>query len=190
MTREQIIDRLLKIKALAEKGSEGERENAAKLLASLMAKYGIEADDLESDKIDIHMAFTGNGDFDLDLFVQVAAKQFRGRNNPGVKNLSKIPKHHIKQLSEFGCGPANSNVAIECTRADFIEIVSTFEIYKKDLRKQAETFFYAYLDTNDLLVPSNGNGRQPTKDEIDKALSAKLMSQGIKKKTINKLIEE
>lgn len=190
MTKEQIIDRLLKIKALAEKGSKGERENAAKLLASLMAKYGIEAEDLESDKTDLHMAFTGNGDFDFDLFLQVAAKQFRGRSFPGVKNLKKIPKKYIKTFSELGHGPANSNVAIECTRADFIEIISTFEIYKEDLHKQAGTFFYAYLDTNDLLVPSNSNGKQPTEDEIDRVLSAKLMSQGIKKKTINKLIEE
>lgn len=189
MTKEQIIDRLLKIKALAEKGSAGERENAAKLLASLMKKHGITPEELESDKIDLHMAFAGDGDFDVDLFLQVAAKQFRGRSFPGVKSLKKVPKKYIKTFSELGHGPANSNVAIECTRADFIEIVSTFEIYKKDLRQQAGTFFYAYLDTNDLLIPSNGNNRLPTKDEIDKALSAKLMSQGIKKKNVYKLIE-
>lgn len=190
MEKDKIIERLLKIKALSERGKEGERENARKLLNSLMEKYGIKPEDLDSDKTDLYMAFTGNGDFDFDLFLQVAAKQFRGRSFPGVRNLKKIPKKYIKTFSELGNGPANSNVAIECTRADFIEIVSTFEIYKEDLHKQAGTFFYAYLDTNDLLVPSNGNGKQPTEDEIDKALSAKLMSQGIKKKTINKLIED
>lgn len=190
MEKDKIIERLLKIKALSERGKEGERENARKLLNSLMEKYGIKPEDLDSDKQDMYMAFTGNGDFDVDLFIQVAARQFRGRNDPGVKNLRKVPKHLIKQLSELGYGPANSNVAIECTKADFIEIISTFEIYKEDLRKQAKTFFYAYLDANDLLVPASDEKRQPTEEELERAVSAALMSPGIKKKTIHKLIEQ
>lgn len=190
MGKDKIIERLLKIKALSERGKEGERENARKLLNSLMEKYGIKPEDLDSDKQDMYMAFTGNGNFDIDLFVQVAARQFRGRNDPGVKNLRKVPKHLIRQLSKLGYGPANSNVAIECTKADFIEIVSTFEIYKQDLRKQAKTFFYAYLDANDLLVPASDEKRQPTEEELERAMSAALMSPGIKKKTIHKLIEQ
>lgn len=190
MEKNRIIERLLKIKALFERGKEGERENARKLLNSLMEKYGIKPEDLDSDKQELYMAFTGNGDFDVDLFVQVAAKQFRGRNNHDVKTLTNVPKHLIKQFSELGHGPANSNVAIKCTKADFIEIVSAFEIYKEDLRKQAETFFYAYLDANDLLVPASDEKKEPTEEELERAVSAALMSPGIKKKTINKLIEK
>ena len=45
--REELLKRLERVKALAERGVGGEKENAEALLKRLMAKYGISEDDIE-----------------------------------------------------------------------------------------------------------------------------------------------
>ncbi len=68
MDKSEIIDKILKVKALAERGASGERNNATKLLQSLMKKYGITESDLYSDEKDLYFINTcGN----TQLFVQV-----------------------------------------------------------------------------------------------------------------------
>lgn len=51
MVSDEILTRL---KALAERGIGGERENAARILSRLCEERGISPDDLGSDKIDFH----------------------------------------------------------------------------------------------------------------------------------------
>lgn len=45
--RERLLERLAGVKALAERGEGGERENAAALLEKMMVKHGITNEDLE-----------------------------------------------------------------------------------------------------------------------------------------------
>lgn len=45
--REELLQRLERVKALAERGVGGEKENAEALLNRLMAKYGISEEDIE-----------------------------------------------------------------------------------------------------------------------------------------------
>ena len=45
--REELLRRLERVKALAERGVGGEKENAEALLNRLMAKYGISEEDIE-----------------------------------------------------------------------------------------------------------------------------------------------
>ena len=52
MTREEILDRLRKMKQLADRGVGGERENAERLLAEIAAQYGINLADLEEEKLE------------------------------------------------------------------------------------------------------------------------------------------
>ena len=46
--REELLQRLERVKALAERGVGGEKENAEALLNRLMAKYGISEEDIET----------------------------------------------------------------------------------------------------------------------------------------------
>ena len=52
--RERLIDKLMKTKALAERGVGGERENAERILTAMLQKYGISLDDLESEEETTH----------------------------------------------------------------------------------------------------------------------------------------
>lgn len=49
MTREQAADKLKKLKALAEKGVGGEREDARRLYEKIKRKYGISEEELQQE---------------------------------------------------------------------------------------------------------------------------------------------
>ena len=50
MTREQAADKLKKLKALAEKGVGGEREDARRLYEKIKRKYGISEEELQQEQ--------------------------------------------------------------------------------------------------------------------------------------------
>ena len=189
MKRETIIERLRKIKALSEEGVGGERAAAEQLLASMMKQYGISPDELEGDAVEYRLAYVGDGPYDYKLFVQIAYKFHYGPGKPRIADLRKAPAKYKKQWADAGLGPKNANVGLHCTKAEFIEIVSIFELYKVDLVRQMAIFYYAYLDKNNLLLPVEGESPDLTDEEIDRLLSAERMKTGIKKQELYKQIE-
>lgn len=61
---------LQKLKALADKGIGGEKQNAERMLNSLMAKYGISEAELSEDKI-IEAKFTYRGETQKTILAQI-----------------------------------------------------------------------------------------------------------------------
>lgn len=189
MEHDSIIERLLKVKALAEKGEGGERAAAERLLNSLMRQHNISLEDLDSDAKGYHLAYIGDELIDYKLFAQIAHKFHRGPDKLKIADLRKAPTGHKKVWANAGLGPKNSNVGLYCTKAEFVEVLSTFEVYREDLHRQEDTFYYAYLDKNNLLIDSDGNQPELTMEEIKKLEAASLMSMGIERKTVYKQIE-
>lgn len=60
MTKQQIIDRIMKVKALADRGVAGERIAAQQLLETLMKKYKIDEADLNIEKKDFYIIDAGD----------------------------------------------------------------------------------------------------------------------------------
>lgn len=183
---EQIIEKLRKVKTIANEGTEGERQAAEQLLSSLMKQYDISAEQLEDQKADYHMVYTGEGKYDYKLFKQIV---FRFRSSSDVKfaDLRKAKKSYIKLWSREGLGPANANAGVYCTKAELVELMSIFEIYRRDFSEHLQAFYYAYLDTNDLLV---GEADAPlTEQEREMLRKAAAMALGIEKKELFKQIE-
>lgn len=188
--RESIIERLLKIKALAEQGIGGERSAAERLLNSLMEQYGISPEDLDSDVVEYHLAYIGEQRLDWRLFSQIAHKLHEGcLGKVRIADLRKAPAGLKKTWAEAGLGPKNSNVGLRCTKAKFVEVMSTFEIYREDMHQQENNFFYAYLDKNNLLLKPDGDQPELTEEEVKKLMAAALMAKGIERKEIYKQIE-
>ena len=52
--RERLLEKLMKVKALADRGEGGERESAERTLAALMERYGITEADLEDNQVSTH----------------------------------------------------------------------------------------------------------------------------------------
>ena len=187
MEKERIIERILKVRAIAKGGVGGERVAAEQLLSSMMKQYGISLEDIEQDAKEYRLAYIGDGRYEFKLFGQIAYKLY---NLPRIADLRKAPAKYKRVWAEAGLGPKNANVGLYCTKAEFIEILSVFEIYKADFIRQEEVFYYAYLDKNDLLLKSEGEQPDLTDEEIDRLMSAERMKRGIKKQELYKQIEQ
>ena len=71
--REELLRRLERVKALAERGVGGEKENAEALLNRLMAKYGISEEDIE-DTAERDYFIRYHNFWERKLIVQIAYK--------------------------------------------------------------------------------------------------------------------
>lgn len=190
MVSDEILNKLLKVKKLAEKGSEGEKQNAQKLLDRMMKQYNITEEDLEQDIIYAH-GYIVNEEYEKRLFVQVTANV---RKDIAVAFLGDVKLKDKDSLMQFlkSRGWEKSNCLLDCTDSEFIEIVTKYEMYIKDFKKQLETFYYAYLSKNDLLIEATeeeNKNHELTDEERDKIIKSLQMMGGIDKLTIYKQIE-
>lgn len=187
MNKETIIQRIMKVKALADRGTDGERAAAEKLLKEMMDRYGITDEDIDSGKVEYHLLKTGSEEMFMQLFSQIFHLRF-GRHAQ-IADIRKMSKKDKKILSDAGLGDKDAEVAFQCTYAEFIEIKAEFDLYKADFIKQLDVFQYAYYQKNDLLIPRDDEMPDSTEDEIKTALQAARMSMGIEKKEVHKMIE-
>lgn len=184
MTRKEIIEKICKIRELAQKGVAGEMLAANEKLLALMDKYGITEDELEEkEESNLHIIDTKGHD---QLFVQVF-HTFFGCDRP-VHDITKMKTADRKWLSAHGFGDKNATVAIDCTKSEWIQIVFLFQSYLTDYQKQSEAFEYAYYSVNNLLpTPTDSqSGKEVDDDIVNKAM---LMSRGIDRHVAHKAIE-
>lgn len=82
--------KLLKIKALAERGEGGEKEAAIKMYHKLLKKYDIDEKALQKDKLSKHW-FTYETDIEENLLVQILHGDRRSRIFPPDKPYTRNP---------------------------------------------------------------------------------------------------
>lgn len=132
------IELAKKIKALADKGEPGEKENAEAKLKLIMSKYGIKEEMLSDDVLDM---------FCLNIekeFERMILHQLTGQHK--VKMYGKFPKKVQKEYY------LNGNYAIECTKLQFLEIKAKHDFYTTRYLSDLEIFNMAFLMKNNLLV--------------------------------------
>ena len=169
---------LQKIKALAEQGSGGEKENAQKILADLMKKYKIKDEDLVDEVITDHpVRFKSK--YERALINQVTYsvlgdKYFEGQGTLVYKNS------RIKEL------------IIRCTSADFIEIKAKIEFYYHHFEKELKLFYDAFIRANDIYPPDNKiSEKYLSKDEYtEEDYQAMRLARNLEKHNYNLQIED
>jgi len=174
------IELAKKLKALAEKGIDGEKINAEKLLKKLMQKHNISEEDLES--------------FDEDLFFfKINSKSFEGiMKRELLAQICALNK--IKLRGEFSKTDINfyglsGNFAFFSSKLKFIEIEIMLEFYLSELLHRFDEFYYAFCFKNDLLAePEGDETKEYDKKEIEKLQRAIVLSQNMKKSIFRKQI--
>ena len=121
--RERLMDKLEKVRALAERGVGGEKESAERTLAALMERYGITEEDLEDSKTSTHW--------------------IRYKTKWEEKLLYQLAYMYLGIGHAFGCvgaytGRTRKKVGIECTPAQFIEIEADFAFYSAEMEEEKE----------------------------------------------------
>ena len=173
--RERLLERLRGVKALAEKGSPGERDNAAALLTALTKKHGITDADLEGAEISIHW---------------IRYKTIYER-----KLLFQLSYMHLGSGHASGCvgrssGRKRKEVGIKCTPAQFIEIEADYQFYRKALEEELDVFYSAFIQKNKLFPPpalcKDDDGVKPV--DPDMIMKMETIMEGIEHRTRHKAI--
>lgn len=186
MTREEILDKAKKIKALAEQGVSGEQANARKMLDNIMKKYSISDEDLDDDKETVFFMII-KGHKCVDLFKQIAVLYchtqkflYLGNNTNAVKKVRSMTT---------GYRPKGANMAVVCTKAQFLELQYLYNMLQDSFNMHVEGLFYAFLDKNDLLAPYDPDLPQSNMSEKEIDIAYK-MSLVVQKENISKALPQ
>ncbi len=166
---DKVKRKLAKLHALAERGEGGEKDNAERVLAKLLAQHNLTIADLD-DEAQSEVRFYFNSEYEKRLLGQVMATVL---NNP-ERNVYKIKKRR--------------QFMAEMTASEKLEAELQYSIYKLALKKLMEQTFMAFISTNDIF-PTNsaeGEGKQYSEDEI--ATIRRLM-RGIDLTEVNPALE-
>lgn len=143
MSKEELIK---KIKALADRGVGGEKENAQKLLKSLMLKYNISEEELDEEVIKEFYITVPKFYRSMDLIYQVL--------------YSVVGENCRNMLWRRG-----RKRFLKCTTAEFLEFEAKFKFYFYHYKKEIDRYYSAFIQANEIF-PSLEKANRSSKSEL------------------------
>lgn len=165
----KILDLAKKLKALADRGVGGERENATNMLLRYMDKHGISINDIEDSDLELRTFKISPNQ--KTIFIQVAAM---------VLNFNY----------DLWKSRSNRNTyLIECTPGQQIEIQVAFDFYWNAYKEEIQVFTNAFIQKNRLFRDTTDE-EAAKESELSKEEALKLiaMMEGIEKRDLKKQI--
>ena len=145
--RQSIAQLLAKVNELKERGEDGEATAAARILQTLLTKYGLTIEDIETRELQI-ARFIFKTPSERQLLIQIAAK-IAGES---LKGYARGQSYYL-----------------ELTAAQAIEIRDWFNHYRRELAQEIEVLQTAFFHRHKLLVkPKDGEAKTMTREEWDK----------------------
>lgn len=162
------IELAKKLKALADRGVGGEKYNAEKKLQSLLQKHGLSMSDIEEEAVCWNQMTIIKEK--IKLFHQVSY------NVIGKKYKGTAYRRH------------KNKVAIECTKAQAIEIEAKLNFYWKFYNEELDIFYHAFIQRNQIFA-EDGDVAEVKEEDRERQLRMLTMASTIKKSSFNKLLE-
>ena len=156
---------LKKIKALAERGIGGEKENAEKLLKKLMQEHNIKEEDLDEETIKVFP-------FKMPKFynsTKLAGQVFYSIVGFEVNNGKGFYTNGLKQLY------------IKCTAAEFVEFEAKFKFYSYHFKNDLKTFYHAFIEANKIFPPPDKTLENEHSELTDEDRAAVKMADSLNK---------
>ena len=175
--RDRLLEKLEKVKALADRGVGGEKESAERTLSALMARYNITEADLEDSKTTTHW--------------------IRYKTPWERKLLHQLACMYLGAGHSFGCvgtytGRSRKKVGIDCTPAQYIEIEADFAFYSAAMEEEMALFYRAFLNKNKLYPPPELAGDLDDTDievDLEREMKIAAMMGGLDHHTRHKALE-
>lgn len=139
-----------RLKALAERGIDGEKVTAEKFLKSLMKKFGFSEQDLVSEEVTPHTFIINK--HQMKLFIQIVCKI---TDTNGVR-IGKVRYAKSGRL-------VKDSIAINLTAVQAVEIQLQYEFYWKLFCEELDVFTLAFFTQNELYSETH------TKDSYEEA---------------------
>lgn len=162
---------LKKLKALAEQGVGGEKENARTMLEKLMAKYGVEEADISDETLEDH-DFRYHNEWEERLLRQVIYKIATDRR-------CYTYKRGKGSQTTYGC---------TCTKAEALQIQIEYEFYLALWEEELKLFFRAFVQKHQIFDMKPGHAT--TDFDPDELRRMNRMMSGMQDKTLNPMLEE
>ena len=138
---DKIKEKLLKLKALAEQGYEGEARSAQKALENMLHKYGLTIKDLCTDTLEWRWIKIGSSKELKTLFLQCYFQAL---------NTSRISYNECR-----------SEIRIELTAAQYADLMSLFEFhsaqFKKERKRLLKNLTEAYIQKHEIWSDSDSS---------------------------------
>ena len=133
--REKVLEKLGKIKALAERGVGGEKETAMRMYEELKQKYDISPDEAEAamEKLEKRW-FSYRTEIEERLLVQIFYKV------TGDVSFYEYTGRYKRRKKK----------GVICTEIEAAEIQMLFNFYREELKKELDTFMSAFIACNDI----------------------------------------
>lgn len=151
---------LRKIKALAENGIGGEKENAQKLLCELMQKYSIKEEEIEDDIIK---------EFDFKPPKIYKARALASQVLYSIVGNSVDDGKSIYQWRD------TKKLFVRCTTAEFLEFEAKLKFYAYHFKIESERFYSAFVQANKIFPPP-GKERENDRDDTMTEEDLKMLS--------------
>ncbi|MDR0872240.1 MAG: hypothetical protein LBN27_02075 [Prevotellaceae bacterium] len=163
---ESIIEKLKKIQTLAERGCNGEMENAKFLLDKLLKQYNLTLEDLSSE-IRKERVFKN---CNAAVFIMCSYKIFGVKRTKTSYNYKNKPK----------------DLCIELTDLEYIEISEFYNFHKrnfdKEFQKMKVDFQCSYQLKHELYTEKNDSddkGKSYSQEELEKLLTYASMMEDV-----------
>lgn len=168
--REKVLEKLGKIKALAERGVGSEKETAMRMYEELCRKYDISDNEAEAAMMKLEKRwFSYSTKLEEELLIQIFYK------------VTGDPAHYeytgqYSRRKKRGC---------VCTELEAAEIELLFSFYRKEMENELEAFMIAFKQKNNLYPDEtaraykeyDGPERELTEEELRKYKKAAFMRQ-------------
>lgn len=168
-------DRLLKLLALAKGGKGGEAKNAKAMLDRALEKHGLTIDDIDDSEKKSEVWIRYKSKMEKRLLAQCAYT---------VIGDAKAPMWASKSMKD--------QMGFSVTKAQHIEILVMFDVYRRAWKKEQETFMGAFIRANSIYpvnpVKYDEEEREMTIDDIQKIRKQQQMAQAIDKTHVRKQI--
>lgn len=165
------IEILKKLKALADRGIGGEKENAELLLKKYMKKYNISEKEINKDE-------------EKKVYINL-------KNEIELKLASQILYAFFKSAPLYkqnGRGNRTKYCTILTTSQE-IEFRYIYSVYLESFKKQELIFYRAFINKNNIFPKEANTGIDKiSQEEREEIIKASMMSQGIEKINIRKCI--
>lgn len=157
--KEKILSKLKGLKALADRGVDGEKIAAQKMLEKFMCKHGITEGDLGVEQTECSY-FAYKGEIEKKLLVQVV--------------------YSVLGDSLTDLYPLKGKLGFYTTIAQRVEIEIKFDFYKKAWKEELAFFYKAFVSKNDIIPPDDLVKNETVKDvSASDALKIALMMEGL-----------
>lgn len=170
---DKLIELAKKLKALADRGVDGEKRNAAALLEAFMKKHNISDEEIYGEQIIRHQFNIKKDEF---------------------KFFNQIVRGVRFDLQVKWYGNKKSAPLVDCTAAEYLEIIAKFEHYSALYKKELRVFYLAFLEANKLLATPPDAEKQTAAElsveEQEIRRRASSMSQDIKRDDYKKRLNE